>query len=190
MSAVTAQIKPPPRAGQLKDIIISSEGVREGKLAGCVGSVCSMDNVSTFGIVGTGLKADVRSRPAPTDPAHDEVRYHDGSVHPGRLIGINADLVVTERGRHQRAMVAWVYLAPRRESGNAPGQLGAPGETPGDTVIKPPVKDDKAGGGPPVTGPSSGPPRPGKRGGVWAGKITQRWVQRDSRGGVLRITTT
>ncbi|MGI9067083.1 MAG: hypothetical protein ACR2HX_11865 [Pyrinomonadaceae bacterium] len=117
-SVVSAQIKPPPRiAGQLKDVIVSSEGVREGKLAGCVGSVCSMDNVSTFGIVGIGLKADVRSRPAPTDPARDEVRYHDGSVHPGRLVGINANLVVTERGRHQRAMVAWVYLAPRQEPG-------------------------------------------------------------------------
>jgi len=190
LSAVTAQIRPPPRTSEQKDIIISSGGVREGKLAGCVGNVCSMDNASTFGVVGIGLKADVRSRPAPTDPARDEVRYHDGSVHPGRLIGINADLVVTERGRHQRAMVAWVYLAPRRETGNAPGQLGAPGETPGDTVIKPPVKDDKAGGEPPVTGPSSGPPPPGKRGGVWAGMITQRWIQRDRGGGVLRITTT
>ena len=87
LSAITAQIKPPPRAGQLKDVIVSSEGVREGKLAGCVGGVCSMDNVSTALIVWIGLKADVRSRPSPSNPAQDEVRYHDGSVHPGRLVG-------------------------------------------------------------------------------------------------------
>ncbi len=188
-SSVTAQIKPPPRAGQFKDVIVSSEGVREGKLAGCVGGVCSMDNVSTARIVWIGLKADVRSRPSPSNPAKDEVRYHDGSVHAGRLVGINADLVVTERGRHQRAMVAWVYLAPKRETGNVPGQFGAPGKKPGETVIKPPIKDDKAGGEPPVAVPSSGPLPPGKRGGLWTGKITSRWVKRHP-GGVERITTT
>ena len=187
LSAVTAQIKPPPRAGQLKDVIVSSEGVREGKLAGCVGGVCSMDNVSTFGIVWIGLKADVRSRPSPSNPAQDEVRYHDGSVHPGRLVGINAALVVTERGRHQRAMVAWVYLAPKRETGNVPGQFGAPGKTPGETVIKPPKKKDKVGGEPGVALPSGLPPA-GKRGGLWTGKITARMIKRDNDG-VFRWST-
>ncbi|MEO7674423.1 MAG: hypothetical protein ABIU09_10160 [Pyrinomonadaceae bacterium] len=168
LSIATAQVRPPPRAGQLKDIIISSEGVREGKLAGCVGSVCSMDNVSTFGIVGIGLKADVRSRPSPSNPVQDEVRYHDGSVHPGRLVGINSDLVVTERGRHQRALVAWVYLAPRRETAAPGGQIGAPTPTslPSPTVTPTPNPT-------PTLGPTPVPSLPPgvQRGALWTGRV-------------------
>ncbi len=189
LSAVPAQIQVPQKVGQQKDVIVSSEGVREGKLAGCVGGVCSMDNVSTARsrIVWIGLKVDVRLPPVPTDSARDEVRYRDGSVHPGRLVGINANLVVTERGRHQRATVSWIYLAPQRETGNAPGQIGAPQQEPGDTVIKDPKKTNTVGDAPTDT-LQPGPPPGGKRGGLWTGKITQRFVKREQ--GVLRITTT
>ncbi len=84
-------------------------------------------------------------------------------------------------------MVAWVYLAPKRETGNVPGQFGAPGKKPGETVIKPPKKKDKVG----ETSPdvrSSGPLPAGRRGGLWTGKITSRWVKREQ--GTQRITTT
>ena len=137
LSAVTAQIKAPPRAGQNADVIVSRDGVHNGQLAGCVGDSCRIDNVSIARplIVWIGLKSSIQSIPIPQDRLRDEVHYRDGSIHPGRLVGISASEVVTESGRHPRATVAWIYLTPRRQTA-APGQIGGP--LPSPTPTPPP----------------------------------------------------
>ncbi len=190
LSEVTTQTTVPPRPGLKADVIIAKDGVRRGQLSGCIADNCRIDNfsIARAGIVWIGLKSDVFSIPAPQDRLRDEVHYRDGSVHPGRLVGINADTVITERGSHPRAAVAWVYLTPRRQRA-APGQIGAPLPTPTPTPSRTPAPSPTPTQSPTSNETPTTQPPAGKRGGLWTGKITQRWIQRHPGGGVLRITT-
>lgn len=179
------------RAGQHKDVIVSRDGLREGQLAGCVGDSCRIDSVSIARsqIVWIGLKVNVKSLPAPEDPTRDEVHYRDGSIHPGRLVGIDAGQVVTERGRHPRATVAWVYLTPQQKTaGNAPGQFGAPsdgGSAPNEDRGSRPNNPSS----PPGDAPAA-PPAPGsQRGALWTGKIESTWVATTEEGTLRRTST-
>lgn len=170
-STVAAQIKISSGTGQAKDVIVSSGGVREGKLAGCVADVCSMDNVSSprSTIVWIGLNVTSKTPPSPTDPARDEVRYHDGSVHPGRMSAINAFHVATDRGRHPRATVAWVYLLPKGRTSDT----GPPSGTPSPTPTRSPTPTPNPAPGPT---PATGAVPAGRRGGLWTGTVTRRQV--------------
>ncbi len=179
-STVAAQIKISSGTGQTKDVIVSSSGVQEGKLSGCVADVCSMDNVSIrrSKIVWIGLNVTNKTPPTPTDPARDEVRYQDGSVHPGRMSAINGLYVVTDRGRHPRAMVAWVYLSPKGRTSNT----GPPGGTPSPTPTRTPTPS-------PTPGPDPVPT--GRRGGLWTGTVTRRQdlLIQNVRGPLYHLTT-
>lgn len=145
--------------GPPTDVIISRDGVLQGTLAGCAGGSCRIDSVSIARpwIIWIGLQTSVGSLPAPGDPLRDEVHRRDGSVHPGRLVGINADEVVTERGRHPRATVAWVYLTPE-------------------------AKDTRQDGGVPAALPAPD----GEGGALWTGKIESTWVATIAEGTLRR----
>ncbi len=195
-STVTAQIKAPRGTGQNKDVIVSKNGIRLGELAGCVGDSCRIDTVAIarVGIVWIGLKSNVESLPIPENRLRDEVHYRDGTIHSGRLVGVNSENVITERGSHLRVAVAWIYLTPRRHA-ITPGPVAAStGPTPAPSLTPTPTPTPLPTPLPrptPATAdvPSLGAPPAGKRGALWTGKIVQRWIKREN-GGVERITTT
>ena len=115
----------------------------------------------------------------------DEVHRRDGSVHPGRLVGIDADEVVTGQGRHPRATVAWVYLTPVEAVEDASGRRVAPRKRPEGPVISdpPPEEEDtRQDGGVPAALPAPD----GEGSALWTGKIESTWVATIAEGTLRR----
>jgi hypothetical protein len=97
-----------------EDTLLLTNGMRTGSVEGCAGDVCTFDGapVPRTSIYYIGLDAELPP-PTPQDPIRDEVHLRDGSIHPGPLVSIDADNVVTEGATHQRKEVAWIWLTPR-----------------------------------------------------------------------------
>lgn len=96
-----------------QDMLIASDGIKNGALNGCDGGTCSLDNLAIprASIFYIGLDAELPP-PPPLDHARDEIHLRDGSVQPGPLISIDGANVVTAQGVHPRNLVAWVWLTP------------------------------------------------------------------------------
>jgi hypothetical protein len=109
-----------------EDMLIQSDGMRTGEVEGYADGICTFDGaaVPRASIYFIGLDAEL-PMPTPQDYMRDEVHLHDGSVHPGPLVSIDADNVVTETGSHSRGKVAWIWLTP---------MLGGQGQTPPPTT--------------------------------------------------------
>lgn len=109
---VTASGLAPGRA-PAEDTLILFEGVKTGTVEGYAGGICRFEGagIPRASIYFIGLDAKLPP-PTPQDPMRDEVHLRDGSVHPGPLVSIDADNVVTESASHARKRVAWIWLTP------------------------------------------------------------------------------
>ncbi len=103
-----------PGRAPAEDTLIVTDGMRTGSVDGYAGGVCTFDGtaVPRGSIYYIGLDAELPP-PAPQDPMRDEVYLRNGTVHPGPLVSIDADKVVTENDSHARKQVAWIWLTPR-----------------------------------------------------------------------------
>jgi hypothetical protein len=111
-----------------EDVLVLAGGVRNGTLAGYADDVCRFDDaaIPRASIYFIGLDAKLPP-PQPQDPLRDEVHLRDGSVHPGHLLTIDGDTVVTETASHTRKEVAWIWLTPTPQGQAAPqGQARPP----------------------------------------------------------------
>lgn len=115
-----------------EDTLILADGMKTGTLEGCSGGACSFDGaaVPRASIYFIGLEA-ATPPPQPQDYTRDEVHLRDGSVHPGPLVTIDADDVVTGTASHAREDVAWIWLTPLTPGEEEQGQA-APSTTTSD----------------------------------------------------------
>jgi hypothetical protein len=118
-----------------EDMLILTDGMRTGAVEGYADGTCRFDGaaVPRASIYFIGLGAEL-PMPTPQDYMRDEVHLRDGSVHPGPLVSIDADNVVTESGSYSRSKVAWIWLTP---------VLPSQGQATPSTV---PPAEDAAGG--------------------------------------------
>ena len=91
-----------------------------GALQGCTADDCTLDQkpVPRSAIDWIGF----RNQPPPPQAESavaDEVHLTDASVHPGRLVSVDAAKVATESGDYPRDRVAWIHLATSA-TGEAP----------------------------------------------------------------------
>jgi hypothetical protein len=102
-----------PGGASAEDTLLATDGMRTGTLEGCADDVCRFDDaaIPRASIYYIGLDAELPT-PAPQNPLADEVHYRDGSIHPGRLVSIDAMRVVTATAIHPRKEVAWIWLTP------------------------------------------------------------------------------
>lgn len=142
----------PPKATTtkpVKDYVIATSGLREGRLLGCAGASCAIAGTSIpiAQTIFIGLAVETPAPPPLQDYARDQVVLRDGSVQPGRMVGISGSAVVTDRGSLKRGDVAWIYLVARPDRTAQPGAFGAPrdrptqGERPPGRVGDPSVPD-------------------------------------------------
>jgi hypothetical protein len=163
------------------DYVITSTRMVEGALLGCAGESCTIAGTAipiaqTF-FIGLGVAA-----PAPpqlTDYMQDQVVLQDGSVAPGRMVGISDNGVVTERGSFARRDVAWIYLVPRPEQTAQPDGFGAPEEQPpeegpDEPIGQPPPEEDSASDSTPTPGDAPQQAH-GELGALWSGTIEYEW---------------
>lgn len=132
------------------DLLILGDGeTRVGELQGCAASSCTFaySPVNRESIAWIGLRTGESSPPAVRYPDADEVHLVDGSIHPGRLLGISASRVFTDRASFERLQVTWVHLAGVEPEAPLPPS-GAPPGGPGE------------GEAPPEPGPPQEPPPP------------------------------
>lgn len=163
------------------DVVVGRDGsIHQGVLQGCGGGVCAVDNHPLFvrDIAWIGLGVDPSARPPapPADRSVDGIQVGDGALQPARLVGINDDTVVTERGSFPRSRVDWIYIAP------APGgagfvsgtERGRPDAPPG--VAPPPPPSGCPRGCPPsgASPAATAPAGTGSEGAVWVGAISGR----------------
>lgn len=110
-----------------------TDGMRTGAVEGYADGNCMFDGaaVPRASIYFIGLDAELPV-PTPQDYMRDEVHLHDGSVHPGRLVSIDADNVVTDSASYSRTEVAWIWLTPM-----PPGEgQAAPSTPPGEDAAE------------------------------------------------------
>ena len=109
-----------PGGAPAEDMLIAADGVKTGTVEGYAGGICRFEGagIPRASIYFIGLNAKLPP-PQPQDYMRDEVHLRDGSVHPGPLVSIDADNVVTESASHARKEVAWIWLTP---------ELGSPGQ--------------------------------------------------------------
>lgn len=99
-----------------RDVLILRAGAREeGELAGCSATSCSIRGRpyrrNEIFMVGLSItSADLP--PLIEDPSQDSIQLRNGGLVRARLLGVNAQAVVTAQGSNQRAEVSWIYLAP------------------------------------------------------------------------------
>ena len=112
-----------------EDMLVAADGVKTGTVEGYADGICKFEDagIPRASIYFIGLDAKLPI-PTPRDPMHDEVHLRDGSVHPGSLVSIDADNVVTETASYARRQVAWIWLTPVLRS---QGQAAAPTTTSG-----------------------------------------------------------
>jgi hypothetical protein len=96
-----------------QDMLVLASGVRTGTAEGYADEICKFEDtaVPRASIYFIGLDARL-PMPTPQNPMRDEVHLRDGSVHPGRLVSIDAGSVVTENASYPRRDVAWIWLTP------------------------------------------------------------------------------
>ncbi|MGE0120870.1 MAG: hypothetical protein AB7E71_23365 [Dongiaceae bacterium] len=100
-------------AARADDTLIGADGMRTGTVEGYAAGICRFEgaDVPRASIYYIGLDAELPP-PQPQDPMRDEVHLRDGSVHPGPLVSIDADKVVTESSSLARRDVTWIWLTP------------------------------------------------------------------------------
>jgi hypothetical protein len=130
-----ASIAPIGRAAT-EDTLILGDSVKTGTIDGYADDVCSFDGVGIprASIYYIGLDAEMPP-PQPQNPLRDEVHLRDGSIHAGRLLSIDDEVVATENARHPRKAVAWIWLTPL-------GQTGGTGEA--STAANPSAEETPA----------------------------------------------
>ncbi len=103
-----------PVSAAADDTLILTDGsMKTGSVDGYAGGVCTFDGapVPRASIYYIGLDAELPP-PQLQDYTRDEVHLRDGSVHPGPLVSIDADNVVTGSAIYPRKKVAWIWLTP------------------------------------------------------------------------------
>ena len=119
---------------EAQDLLILRNGtVMKGELRLCTGQSCTLgtDSVPRPEIAWIGLARSEIKPPVVRDSRDDEIHLRDQTVQRGRLVGINASQVFTERGSFERRKVAWVYLAAAAGEKPASKTTPAPGTRPG-----------------------------------------------------------
>lgn len=160
------------------DLLITRGGkILSGALKTCVSDLCQLDERSiprnTIAWIGLGT---ARPTPPPVkNPAQDEVRLANGSVHEGHLVGVSLGVVAMQEGSFDRAEVTWIHLAsaPAAPHGSMPTQVEPPVTNP------PPPRPPQPSGGKPQPPSGDGTPvRPPTstlvRGALWSGTLEGR----------------
>jgi hypothetical protein len=175
----------PPKATTtkpVKDYVIATNGLREGRLLGCAGASCTIEGgaVPIAQTIFIGLGVETPAPPQLKDYMHDQIVLRDGSVQQGRMVGISDSSVVTDRGSRKRDDVAWIYLVPKPTQADQPAGSGAPRDRPARNEQPTRRQTDRGGS----TRPDPNFPR-GQRGALWTG--TMHAVHQP--GGEQRVTT-
>lgn len=149
-----------------EDLLLFRDGGRKsGALQGCGGDLCALSGATTAiaAIEWIGLHGAKEPPPKVANFDVDETHLVDGMVHAGKLLGVTAERVTTERGAYDRAKVAWIHLASRspRETGEDPGAEGPSGGPGGGASPGRPTRAARTGSPrPSVTPPPSPSPPP------------------------------
>ena len=172
---VTPAVPEVTETGPVRDYIITSGALHEGSLSGCAGETCTIGNATvaiseTFFI---GLAVEIPSPPSLSDYMQDQIVLRDGSVQPGRMVGISDHSVVTDRASYARADVAWLYLFPRQEETAQPDGFGAPEDNP--TEEQAPIGEPPGPEGTADFDPAGAPAGEPEIGALWTGSITFEW---------------
>lgn len=149
-------------------LILRSGGYAEGELAGCSATSCTFGGTShprdDVALIGLGI-AGSDPPPAIDDPLQDSIHLRSATVLKARLLGINAQAVVSSQGSQLRREVEWVYLAPPQPA--PPGQAGRPVAPPEPGRPQDPASRNPGGPGSPAgthqgpfADPGTQPPRP------------------------------
>jgi hypothetical protein len=149
-----------------EDLIIQRNGdTLGGALLGCGPADCvfkgssALQSLDRSMIEWIGLHTEAPP-PSVADPTSDEVHLADRSVQQGGLLGINADVIVTQRGQYPRITARWIHLAPPQAKRNGdPIYQGDPGPSTPPTDEKPPPVSPPPPDSPPAAS-AARPPQP------------------------------
>jgi hypothetical protein len=175
----------PPKATTtkpVKDYVIATSGLREGRLLGCAGESCTIEGgaVPIAQTIFIGLGVETPAPPQLKDYMHDQIVLRDGSVQQGRMVGISVSSVVTDRGSRKRDDVAWIYLVPKPTQAEQPAGFGAPQDKPARN--EQPTRRETDRGGSSTPDPNLPPGQPA--GARWFGSIQSRhtWNETGAKG--------